>query len=265
MSFFKSFFSKDKINAFLVHFALSLLIFIVLLYLIVFEWYPEPLFKTDGGWQGIRLIAFVDIILGPVLTLIVFKKAKKGLKLDLSVIATIQIVALISGVMVVYNEHPVAIIVLNGRLHPITAYQIKQAGMELSKLKKYSNLKPPLIYSNIPSDADEYSELLKDSLSSGRGIRLYGEYYEKWNEHNKLRVSQNSMSIKKFLHGKPKDQLVYNKFINNIDYKGHSFIYLPLYSRYKYGIAVLDENLFKIVAVLNINPPFSREDLDIRI
>ncbi len=261
---FKAFFTKEKLHAFSIHLGISLIIFFALLYFIVFEWYPEPLFKTDGGWQGIRLIAFVDIVLGPVLTLIIFKKGKRGLKLDLVIIAIVQMTALISGTIVIYNEHPVAIIIVNNRLHPVTAYQVAEARISYADLQRYSALKPPLIYSNIPKDDDEYRALLLDSLQTGRGIRLYGEYYKKWTSEIKNSVSQNSMSMEKFLVGKPKEQMVYNKFVSNNKSKVRNFIYLPLYSRYKYSIAVIDKHTFSIVTVLDINPPESRQDFATR-
>jgi hypothetical protein len=44
--------------------------------MITYLWYPEFLFKTDGGWNGIRLIAGIDFIIGPTLTLIVYKAGK---------------------------------------------------------------------------------------------------------------------------------------------------------------------------------------------
>ena len=96
--------------AFAIHLALSAFVFIALAAVIIFVWYPGFLFQTDGGWQGIRLIAGIDLILGPLLTLIVYNKAKKSLPIDLSIIALVQISALCAGSYLVYQERPLAII-----------------------------------------------------------------------------------------------------------------------------------------------------------
>ena len=79
---------KYKLKAISIHLLLSLLIFVVILYFILFDWYPEPFFTAQGGWQGIQLMAFVDLVLGPVLTFIVYDqlKQRKLIILDLSVI-----------------------------------------------------------------------------------------------------------------------------------------------------------------------------------
>ncbi len=66
-----------KVKASSIHLALSFLIFVVILYFILFEWYPEPFFTAQGGWLGIKIMAFVDLVLGPALTFIVFNHLKK--------------------------------------------------------------------------------------------------------------------------------------------------------------------------------------------
>ena len=57
-----------KLKATAIHLAMSLVIFSYLVYQIVYVWYPQPYFSVDGGWQGLRLIAAVDLVLGPLIT-----------------------------------------------------------------------------------------------------------------------------------------------------------------------------------------------------
>ncbi|MCG6936115.1 MAG: hypothetical protein LJE73_09510, partial [Proteobacteria bacterium] len=68
-------------RAFLIHLGISLVIFLILAYIILIKWYPVPFFYTDGGWQGVRIVAAVDLVLGPLLTLLVYKHGKPGLKM----------------------------------------------------------------------------------------------------------------------------------------------------------------------------------------
>ena len=76
---------KSKIKAAGIHLAISTIIFLFLAYFIIFEWYPFPYFTADGGWQGIRIIAMIDLILGPFMTLIIFNpgKSKREIRFDL--------------------------------------------------------------------------------------------------------------------------------------------------------------------------------------
>ncbi|MFV1982398.1 MAG: hypothetical protein ACC657_02570 [Thiohalomonadales bacterium] len=263
----KAFFTKEKIHAFLIHLGISLIIFSIILYFILVEWYPQPLFGTDGGWQGIQIIAFVDIVLGPLLTLVVYKKGKHRLKMDLSIIAIIQFSALLSGILIVYGEHPVAIVIMDNRLNPITAYQVDEAGIDLTSLKQYSDLHPPMIFLHLPENPDELFKLRTKTMREGKELKLNGELYEKLTQKNKNKLIRNSMSVDDFLKNKSNksrkesELILYKNFLKENKYKDHSLIYFPLYSRYKFGIAVLDSGTFEMLDILDIFPPQVSEEI----
>ena len=103
---------KIKFKATAIHLLFSLVVFVVLAYLIVFHWYPVPYFGVDGGWQGIRLIALVDMVLGPLITFLIFdlSKSRRAIVFDIAVIFIFQIGALIYGINAAYSQRPVAIV-----------------------------------------------------------------------------------------------------------------------------------------------------------
>lgn len=102
----------NRYQAFGIHFGISLLIFIGLVGMVLFVWYPGILKEVDESWkQALIMIAGVDLVLGPLLTLIVFNPAKKSLKMDLSIIAIAQTAALITGTYTVHQARPVALYV----------------------------------------------------------------------------------------------------------------------------------------------------------
>ena len=101
----------NRYQAFGIHFLASLVIFAVLTALIFFYWFPGILRVADPGWQQILIvIAGVDLVLGPALTFIVFNPAKKSLKMDLSIIAVLQIAAMSYGAYTVHNTRPLALL-----------------------------------------------------------------------------------------------------------------------------------------------------------
>ena len=69
-------------------------------------WYPGPLFEAAGGTGMLYILVGVDVILGPLLTLIVFKSGKRGMKFDLTAIGLVQVAALIYGAHIVYLARP---------------------------------------------------------------------------------------------------------------------------------------------------------------
>jgi hypothetical protein len=105
--------NMNRYQAFAIHMAMSLIIFLVLLICITQYWYPGILFDTGNGWKAIALIVSIDLILGPLLTLIIFNPKKSSLKFDLWVIALIQTAALIYGTWTIHSSRPLAIAYVN--------------------------------------------------------------------------------------------------------------------------------------------------------
>ena len=89
------------------------------------------MFIHFGGYQGIIIIAGVDLVLGPLLTLIVFNRSKASLKIDLSIIACLQLGALIYGVWEVFHQRPIFQVVSHNAIYVITNAELKETTFEL--------------------------------------------------------------------------------------------------------------------------------------
>lgn len=111
----------NRYQAFAVHMAISLVIFFILLVCITQYWYPGILFDTGNGWKAITMIVGIDLILGPLLTLIVFNHNKNSLKFDLAVIALIQTAALIYGTWTIHQTRPIALAFISSNFITIFA------------------------------------------------------------------------------------------------------------------------------------------------
>ena len=100
---------RDKLKAASTHFLLSLVLISLVFCLIYFVWYPKPFYELSGGRGLVEIIFVVDVVLGPLLTLVVFNK-KKSFRhnfMDISVIACVQLAALGYGVYTVLQARPI--------------------------------------------------------------------------------------------------------------------------------------------------------------
>ncbi len=147
---------RTKLKATGIHLSLSSIIFVILAYLIVTDWYPGPYFAVDGGWQGIRLVAAVDLVLGPLITFLIFdlRKTRRAIVFDLITIATIQIGALIYGIYTTYNQRPLAIVLMDD-FALSTTMDLYAGTLESPRvLEAYGEAQPPIIYAEIPRDRE---------------------------------------------------------------------------------------------------------------
>jgi len=71
---------SKRIQFFLGHLAISIAIALFFIALVFFVWYPAPLAKAVGVTQIFLMLIAIDVIIGPFLTLLVYKEGKKTLK-----------------------------------------------------------------------------------------------------------------------------------------------------------------------------------------
>lgn len=125
--------AMNRYRAALTHFGISALVVGTVFVLVYFLWYPQPLFRGAGGRDLFVVLAMVDVTVGPLITLIIFKPGKKGLKFDLATIAVLQIAALAYGTHVVFEARPVWVVFLKDRFDLITAL----AGVDVSSYPQH--------------------------------------------------------------------------------------------------------------------------------
>ncbi len=98
-----------RLKAFAIHFSISLTAVSALIGLTLWVWYPQFFANASGVWQPLSTIILVDVVLGPLMTLILYKKGKPGLMMDLSIVAILQISAFIWALWMLYSERPVLV------------------------------------------------------------------------------------------------------------------------------------------------------------
>ena len=159
---------KTKIKASSIHFGLSLIIFFILAYQIYYNWYPVPYFSVDGGWQGIRLIAAVDLVLGPLITFLIFDltKSRRAIIFDVSIILVVQIAALIYGIVTTYQQRPVAIVLIDQFVVSTVESSFGSQLESLEELNRFSSETPPIIFADIPLSREALDEVIRIKIEN---------------------------------------------------------------------------------------------------
>ncbi len=100
---------KTRYKAAGIHLFASIAIALIIGLIFSLVYFPGYYFSVFDGWHRFFLIVGVDVVLGPLLTLVIFntKKPRTELIRDVSIIAFIQICALIYGLYVFTATRPV--------------------------------------------------------------------------------------------------------------------------------------------------------------
>jgi len=159
-------------RAFLTHLAASALIVGVACSLIFFLWYPYPYFQAAGAWNVLRVLIGVDLVLGPLLTVVVFKPGKRGLKLDLAIIAVVQLAALVYGLTIIYRERPYFTVFAVDRFFVLARHDIDSTELAIAESEGRIDVKPlrgpVLTVASRPTDEAQRQKLLDDTIFGGK-------------------------------------------------------------------------------------------------
>ena len=102
--------ASKRIRYFLGHLTCSIFLGLLLVALVFLVWYPAPLAQAEGVTVIFLMLLAIDVTLGPLLSLLVYKEGKKTLKMDLSIIILIQVMALSYGVYAITQSRPAWIV-----------------------------------------------------------------------------------------------------------------------------------------------------------
>lgn len=108
------------------HLLISLILTGLAALLVFGVWYPDPYAELTGGLALYKLVISVDIVCGPLLTLILASPSKKLKEriIDFSLIGMIQLAALIYGLYSVSLARPVVAAFETDRINVVTAAEI---------------------------------------------------------------------------------------------------------------------------------------------
>lgn len=151
-----------------VHLAANLVVAGLVAALVFWVWYPYPYHAMMGGLHLLMLIVAVDVVCGPVLTLVLAdpKKSRRELTLDLALVVAVQLGALLYGLHAVAQARPVVVAFETDRFTVVSAAQIDEAQLAEAPdgLQRLSWYGVKRVAVRLPKDSEESLQSLEMSL-----------------------------------------------------------------------------------------------------
>ncbi len=220
----------------------------MLAYFVVRVWYPDFFFWTDGGWQGLRLLLGVDLVLGPLLTLIVYRAGKPGLRFDLTMIGIVQAACLAAGVWIVHGERPLAIVYVDGSFYSVTAQSFKEMDVPVPSLDSFPGPYPKWVSVKLPEDPEEQSKIRSTMLRSDRMLATLSDRYVPFNKEDL--VFRESRTLEEIID-QNRDSKAIRDWIDTHNGSASDYRYVLFGARYTYGYLAFDAAGRELVGYLN--------------
>jgi hypothetical protein len=128
---------KNRATAALTHLALSVLVIGSIALFAFVQWYPAGLHLAAKLDKLLYIMLSVDIVAGPLLTLILYRRGKKGLNFDLATIAVLQLAFLGYGLNTLWQNRPVFLVGSQEEFALIFATGLDPAAMERAEKERW--------------------------------------------------------------------------------------------------------------------------------
>jgi hypothetical protein len=237
------------------HLALSALVALTLVLLVVALWYPGPYFAAMGGATLLRLLIGVDVILGPLITLIIFDPQKPRLKFDLAIIAAIQVAALAAGAFIMFDARPVFTVFTGDRFEVVPANSIDDASRARAAAE-FSSLPlggPRVVGAHQPSDPRERADITLSALKGGPDIAYLPHLFHSYADVA-VDAGRRARSLSQLARRGPDDALLVRGYVDASGRAEASVGFLPVRARNEDFAMIVDRKTGEIVGSLRINP-----------
>ncbi len=241
---------RFRLRCFLLHLTISLILALASVGVVFGFWYPSPLHEAVGAISIFLLLLSVDVIIGPLLTLILAVEGKKYLKFDFLIVALMQMCAFIYGMHVVAEGRVVWMVFNVDRFDLVQAYQVNESYREKA-LPEYQVLSwsgPKLVSAQLPKGSIEHTELLFESVKGGVDLPqrpdLYAAYENE--KENVTNVAHPLAELRKY--NTPE------RINEELEKWPEADAFLPLMSRTEAMVVLINKSSANVIAVVQLSP-----------
>lgn len=249
--------SMKRWQAAAIHLGISATIGSAVVAAMLLVWYPGPFFTAMGGNELLMVMMGVDVVLGPLVTLIVFTPSKglRLLRMDLAFIGTVQAVALAYGVYVVAEARPVYMVFTLDRFDLVAANDLRDEELARVSRPEFREVpwgRPKTIAVRKPTDPDEQVRITLSGLG-GVDLQTFPQYYVPYAELVGEAVKR-SKPISELRKRHPEEAVRIEGDLKRLGRSEDDTRFLPLRARKKDHCVLLDAKSGEVVGFLELDP-----------
>lgn len=242
--------NHQRVKAFGIHLLASVIIALIVIVLVFLIWHPAPLHTAVGVTQIFLFLLLVDVVLGPLLTLLVYKVGKKTLFFDLSVIALLQLSALTYGLYTVAEGRPAWLVFADNKFELVRVLDIDERKLDQANL---AYRQPPLfgpqwVTAIDPTDKEERNNIILEAVFAGVDIAQRPNLYQPL-ESQKNEIQQRLLELSVLPASNTTDSIntVLAKYPN-------ADSWLPLRANNQDMVVLMHKSTAKVIAIVDLRP-----------
>ncbi|ARU06464.1 hypothetical protein CCO03_18965 [Comamonas serinivorans] len=179
---------------------------------VLWVWYPSPYDLLSGGRHLFLILIGVDVVCGPLLTLILFNPAKSRRErwVDVTLVVLIQLTALAYGVHTVYQARPLYLVHERDRFRAVSMADYGDADVRAALAQLPVGLQPQVFKGPFvvgirePKDSQERQTVMFESVAGGRDYAQRPEFYVPYDASYQAKALARARPLAQFVKRYPK-------------------------------------------------------------
>ncbi|HTV94802.1 MAG TPA: hypothetical protein VME42_02340 [Steroidobacteraceae bacterium] len=222
-------------------------------------WYHWPGWYLADVPHVIAVLVGVDVVLGPLLTLIIAspRKPRRELARDIAMIVAVQLAALGYGATSLWNGRPLYYAFSENCLSIVQAYDFEPGSPELARahnaaLAPHWYSLPRWVWAPLPKNTEDAAKIMQSAIQGGFDVTARPQYYRPWADGAfDLRTQLKRIDDIKFFTGAEKKLL--RRRMAAAGFSPDQANGLALTGRARPLLAVFDPKSLRILAYLEPN------------
>lgn len=230
--------------------ALLLLVFAVVRLL----WYPGAYFSISGAFKQFLVLAAVVIVVGPVLSAVVYKPGKKGLTFDLWVLTGVELLVVLVAGYLLFQRQPHFAVFAVDRFEAVARAEVDISKLQTALDTTRPGHAPRLVFAKLPDDPEVHSRLIDETVFYGMAdIDRRPEFWEPYTNAIPV-IKKVALPLDDLLHGDDVQQRTVAGWLSATDSVATDYICLPLRGRAGDATIILHADTVFPVATLAVDP-----------
>lgn len=198
-------------------------------------WYPHQYQEMSAGRELFFLLTGVDVVIGPLLTLVLFTptKPRAELRRDLAMVVVCQLAAFVFGMYTVYHARPLFLVGEIDRFKTISMIDLREVDYNEmpQRFEPHFFKGPRLVIAEIPKDPKEQLALFEQTTKGGPDIGEMPRYYTEYDQQAGLVMLKKARPLSVFLKEFPDQQEDANDIAATAKEKIADLKFLPVVAR----------------------------------
>jgi hypothetical protein len=173
---------RSRFIAFFIHLAFSIIAIGGLVLAFTLYYYPAYFAVLENVYSAVLIVVPVDIIIGPVLTFIIYKPGKKGLAFDLKFIAACQVIASAYGLWTLYDQRPGYLVFYHDTFYSFPA-SIDQSKLRDDNLRVGPFDQPKIVAAELRGSVKEMFQQVQDSNAENIPIQAQSALFTNFTDY----------------------------------------------------------------------------------